>query len=156
MGRNDGALARICCMCGDHGLLTELFRCKSCLIRSQHKYCSNLYPKFQSYRACNWCLRQETKGGNLNDTNHNYAIPSPSNYNNEGSSSDTSRVKLKRGVFPQYLDEAVKKQKMQEIKISQTKNDQSMGKEEITTSLRGEKQVFRGKVRRYKLLEEVA
>ncbi|RWV77708.1 hypothetical protein GW17_00061425, partial [Ensete ventricosum] len=27
----------VCCMCGDHGLLPELFQCKVCLVRSQHK-----------------------------------------------------------------------------------------------------------------------
>ncbi|KAL9234690.1 hypothetical protein vseg_009529 [Gypsophila vaccaria] len=53
-----------CCMCGDHGLSHELFRCKVCHFRSQHRYCSNLYPKAATYRACNWCLIQN------NDTNH--------------------------------------------------------------------------------------
>lgn len=27
----------VCCMCGDHGLAQELFRCKVCLVRCQHK-----------------------------------------------------------------------------------------------------------------------
>ncbi|KAK4746117.1 hypothetical protein SAY87_012429 [Trapa incisa] len=48
-----------CCMCGDYGLYEELFQCKVCLFRSQHRYCSNLYPKAESYRVCNWCLSQQ-------------------------------------------------------------------------------------------------
>ncbi|GMH17385.1 hypothetical protein Nepgr_019226 [Nepenthes gracilis] len=45
-----------CCMCGDYGLSYELFSCEVCQFRSQHRYCSNLYPKAGSYRVCNWCL----------------------------------------------------------------------------------------------------
>ncbi|GAY41523.1 hypothetical protein CUMW_060130, partial [Citrus unshiu] len=39
-----------CCMCGDYGVSNELFRCKVCQFRSQHRYCSNLYPKAESYQ----------------------------------------------------------------------------------------------------------
>ncbi|GJN02769.1 hypothetical protein PR202_ga20153 [Eleusine coracana subsp. coracana] len=46
-------------MCGDHGLGQELFRCKSCRVRLQHSYCSNLYPRATAYRRCNWCLVRE-------------------------------------------------------------------------------------------------
>ncbi|KAL2469529.1 Uncharacterized protein Adt_14891 [Abeliophyllum distichum] len=54
-----------CCMCGDYGLSSELFRCKGCQFRSQHRYCSNIYPDADSYGICNWCLNQkdETAGG---------------------------------------------------------------------------------------------
>ncbi|XP_060171325.1 uncharacterized protein LOC132602509 [Lycium barbarum] len=45
-----------CCMCGDYGYSSELFRCTICQFRSQHRYCSNLYPKAESYQICNWCL----------------------------------------------------------------------------------------------------
>ncbi|XVE60567.1 hypothetical protein DITRI_Ditri05aG0139100 [Diplodiscus trichospermus] len=48
-----------CCMCGDSGLTQELFQCKVCQFRSQHRYCSNLYPKAGSYKVCNWCLNQK-------------------------------------------------------------------------------------------------
>ncbi|XP_047342087.1 uncharacterized protein LOC124945661 [Impatiens glandulifera] len=48
-----------CCMCGDYGLSSELVNCQTCQFRSQHSYCSNVYPKAESYRICNWCLVQE-------------------------------------------------------------------------------------------------
>jgi hypothetical protein len=54
--------AAVCCMCGDHGLPRELFRCKSCRVRLQHSYCSNLYPRATAYRRCNWCLVREQSG----------------------------------------------------------------------------------------------
>lgn len=52
-------------MCGDFGFSSELFRCKGCQFRSQHRYCSNIYPDADSYGICNWCLSQkdETAGG---------------------------------------------------------------------------------------------
>ncbi|XP_062184919.1 uncharacterized protein LOC133888625 [Phragmites australis] len=48
----------VCCMCGDQGLPNELFRCRSCRVRLQHRYCSDLYPRATAYRRCNWCLRE--------------------------------------------------------------------------------------------------
>ncbi|KAI4389812.1 hypothetical protein MLD38_001994 [Melastoma candidum] len=47
-----------CCMCGDHGLSDELVPCASCNFRSQHRYCSSLYPDAESYDTCNWCLSE--------------------------------------------------------------------------------------------------
>jgi hypothetical protein len=56
----DAAGAAVCCMCGDHGLQQELFRCKSCRVRLQRSYCSNLYPRATAYRCrCNGCLVRE-------------------------------------------------------------------------------------------------
>ncbi|CAI9116187.1 OLC1v1017274C1 [Oldenlandia corymbosa var. corymbosa] len=52
-----------CCMCGDLGLSSELFRCKICHFRSQHRYCSNTYPKAESYSVCNWCLNKKEETG---------------------------------------------------------------------------------------------
>ncbi|KAH7849594.1 hypothetical protein Vadar_020119 [Vaccinium darrowii] len=60
-GKAGPALSPECCMCGDYGLSTELFNCKVCQFRSQHRYCSNQYPKAESYRVCNWCLIQTEK-----------------------------------------------------------------------------------------------
>ena len=45
-------------MCGDQGLPGELFRCRRCHARLQHRYCSDLYPRAAAYRRCNWCLRE--------------------------------------------------------------------------------------------------
>uniref|UniRef100_A0A453IZ23 PHD-type zinc finger plants domain-containing protein n=1 Tax=Aegilops tauschii subsp. strangulata TaxID=200361 RepID=A0A453IZ23_AEGTS len=35
-GKLGSGSAAVCCMCGDHGLLPELFRCDACSVRSQH------------------------------------------------------------------------------------------------------------------------
>ncbi|PKA50021.1 hypothetical protein AXF42_Ash017560 [Apostasia shenzhenica] len=99
----------VCCMCGDRGLPEELFRCKFCFFRSQHKYCSDLYPKAEACRACNWCLRDE-------------GLKSPSEYH----------------VKP------VKKRKVPEAGAPP-----AVGTARV-------RQIFRGRVRRYKLLEEVS
>ncbi|KAK4852736.1 hypothetical protein QYF36_026595 [Acer negundo] len=58
-------------MCGDFGLPSELFQCKICQFRSQHRYCSNVYPKAESYQECNWCLSQkdDTKERSQNSSN---------------------------------------------------------------------------------------
>uniref|UniRef100_A0A0E0KR90 PHD-type zinc finger plants domain-containing protein n=1 Tax=Oryza punctata TaxID=4537 RepID=A0A0E0KR90_ORYPU len=53
----------VCCMCGDRGLPEELFHCRLCRVRLQHRYCSNLYPRATAYRRCNWCLVTEPGGG---------------------------------------------------------------------------------------------
>ncbi|CAH9052097.1 unnamed protein product [Cuscuta europaea] len=66
-----------CCMCGDKGLPFELFRCKSCLFRSQHRYCSNLYPKAESYRQCNWCLRDQKDDDNSSHSSSSLLLSSP-------------------------------------------------------------------------------
>ncbi|XP_066327807.1 uncharacterized protein [Miscanthus floridulus] len=66
-GGGDGvsaAAAVVCCMCGDHGLPRELFRCNLCRLRTQHRYCSDLYPSVAGpYRSCNWCLKQGGAAG---------------------------------------------------------------------------------------------
>ncbi|XP_008669334.1 uncharacterized protein [Zea mays] len=59
----EGASAgAVCCMCGDRGLPGELFRCRCCRSRLQHRYCSDLYPRAAAYRRCNWCLREPGPG----------------------------------------------------------------------------------------------
>ncbi|KAL6650806.1 hypothetical protein ACP70R_009731 [Stipagrostis hirtigluma subsp. patula] len=60
---HEDAAAAVCCMCGDHGLPRELFRCRSCRVRVQHRYCSDLYPRAAAYRRCNWCLRDPAESG---------------------------------------------------------------------------------------------
>lgn len=68
---NKGGGATECCMCGDYGLSSELFKCKICQIRSQHRYCSNLYPKAESYRICNWCLSPKEISGEKTQNSSN-------------------------------------------------------------------------------------
>jgi hypothetical protein len=59
MAAGHGEGAAVCCMCGDRGLADELFRCRCCRARLQHRYCSHLYPRPAAYRQqlCSWCLR---------------------------------------------------------------------------------------------------
>nr|CAD1826288.1 unnamed protein product [Ananas comosus var. bracteatus] len=86
------AAAAICCMCGDHGLPRELFKCKICLVRSQHKYCSNLYPRATTPHA--------------GDHDHHKII--------SVSSSDDNNAALQRSSFVSELDKPIKKQRAPE------------------------------------------
>ncbi|KAL0909060.1 hypothetical protein M5K25_023582 [Dendrobium thyrsiflorum] len=163
MGSKGGALqspssplspAVVCCMCGDRGLSRELFRCKVCVFRSQHKYCSDLYPRAEFYRACNWCLREEAGSRLLlvEQTTVDRIITASSSP--VGGSS--SGLKLARGAFsPQLLNKPVKKQRLGDRRLQPPADsgDRGSGEELSPGSGRG-RQVFRGKARRYKLLEE--
>ncbi|XP_064986984.1 uncharacterized protein LOC135581240 [Musa acuminata AAA Group] len=131
----------VCSMCGDRGLPEELFRCKTCHVRFQHKYCSNLYPKAEAYRACNWCLRDVAAGKPVapeNCTAQNTSFSSSSNGDVVGSA---TAVKLRRCSSVLHLDKPIKRQRLPERPYEARSQA---------------KQVFRGKVRRYKLLEDVS
>ncbi|XP_010939733.1 uncharacterized protein [Elaeis guineensis] len=142
----------VCCMCGDHGLSKELFQCKICLVRSQHKYCSDLYLKTETYRACNWCLRDEGVK----------SLPQEStqDHNNSTSSSSSSNingglgVKLHRGAYALHLSKPIKKPRVPER--SSTDVIDIARPAGLSPGLGKTKHAFRGKVRRYKLLEEVS
>eukprot|EP00262_Sarcandra_glabra_P011886 TRINITY_DN2941_c2_g1_i1.p1 TRINITY_DN2941_c2_g1~~TRINITY_DN2941_c2_g1_i1.p1 ORF type:complete len:174 (+),score=8.94 TRINITY_DN2941_c2_g1_i1:126-647(+) len=157
-----------CCMCGDSGLCDALFSCKICQFRSQHRYCSDLYPKAESYGVCNWCLREE-QGKGLRDATENHSISST--YNSSSSSSSNSSgsnisavgLKLQRGSFPLHLNNPIKKQRSPEKLVHKRSvsgcTDELIKptkSEDMTNVVRSSRQVFRGKVRRYKLLEEVS
>ncbi|XP_008812965.1 uncharacterized protein LOC103723726 [Phoenix dactylifera] len=140
----------VCCMCGDHGLPQELFRCKICLVRSQHKYCSDLYLKTETYRACNWCLRDEgvkSLPQESSTQDHNNSTSSSSGSNNGGLG-----LKVHRGAYALHLNKPIKKQRAPErsptVEIARSA--------ELSPGLGRSKHAFRGKVRRYKLLEEVS
>ncbi|KAL4194160.1 hypothetical protein AMTRI_Chr05g57910 [Amborella trichopoda] len=51
-----------CCICGDWGNQKELFKCQTCLLRFQHRYCSRLYMEAQksgmNQWTCEWCLHE--------------------------------------------------------------------------------------------------
>lgn len=159
-----------CCMCGDFGLPHELFQCKVCQFRSQHRYCSNLYPKAESYQVCNWCLSHETKEKSQNSSNS-----SSSNKNNSGDDSRNNKKKKgdnqagpsknHRGTLRLQINSPIKKQRSPERSPSTRRRLITNGKlEEKLRRTRSEemsnngftKQVFRNKVRRYKLLDEVS
>ncbi|KAG0497529.1 hypothetical protein HPP92_002220 [Vanilla planifolia] len=156
----------VCCMCGDYGLPRELFRCKVCFFRSQH---SDLYPKAEVYRACNWCLREEA-GRKLLLSGESLAIADQGTGSSSTSSSpigqrsnDAAGWKMIcRGGFSTKLSKPVKKQRLSERR-SQPQVDSGDvavgdggGGEELSPGSGRGRQVLRGKARRYKLLEEVS
>ncbi|KAL3340167.1 hypothetical protein AABB24_028673 [Solanum stoloniferum] len=184
---NRGGGAIECCMCGDYGLSSELFKCKICQFRSQHRYCSNLYPKAESYKICNWCLSPKYVSGEKtqNSSNSSSSCKNTSDHNiqdgpklkkklisrNEnndiiGRTSPKGKIKgsncnLKVQLInknPIKLQKspllaARKRVMIDEVnieeKIRRTKSEE-MSNRGIT------RKVFKNRVRRYKLLDEVS
>ncbi|KAL9245566.1 hypothetical protein vseg_019202 [Gypsophila vaccaria] len=191
-----------CCMCGDPGLSNELFRCKVCHFRSQHRYCSNLYPKAESYNVCNWCIIQKDDD---NHTTTTTTIISNNSSSNSSSPSEklTAKTNLpgpKFGPRPKGLQpiSPIKKPKpmpqspearsptlrkritavhsptspqqqaqaqarahahAHDERLRRTKSSIEMSNNCSSNSTGGPpviKHVFRNKVRRYKLLDEVS
>ncbi|XP_052201666.1 uncharacterized protein LOC127807673 [Diospyros lotus] len=176
-----------CCMCGDYGLSSELFNCKVCQFRSQHRYCSNLYPGAESYRVCNWCLKEEATE---KTQNHNSSDSSPSRRSGGGGDDKAIKTKKKNGgsdgnhgglkrqkgaLMLQQAGSPIKKKQASpegspspsgaaaaqkraaaaaagslKERLRRTKSDQDIAAGRIT------KPVYRNKVRRYKLLDEVS
>nr|XP_043637432.1 uncharacterized protein LOC122608396 [Erigeron canadensis] len=86
-----------CCMCGDHGITIELFKCKICKFRSQHKYCSNLYPKLETYNTCNWCLHDSAgKSRKSGETRGDHAGKSKGNPDEKMASHKDLRERTQR------------------------------------------------------------
>ncbi|KAI4337627.1 hypothetical protein L6164_016016 [Bauhinia variegata] len=182
--------AQECCMCGDCGFSEELFQCKVCQFRSQHRYCSNLYPTAVSYGTCNWCLRQKEDIKEKSPKSSN----SSSSYRNNGSGDDENKNKKTRnGISPrnsggkkgqkgsahhlQLKNPSKKQQRSTEARSPPPTSPSvlvSTRKRIITNGALEEKlritrsedisnrggvitrQVFRNRVRRYKLLDEVS
>lgn len=131
------------------------------------RYCSNLYPKADSYRVCNWCLNQKE---DAQEKTQNSSNSSSSNRNNEESdaklkkkkSGSDSHVKVQRGSLQLPVNGPIKKQKSPERSPSTRKRIITAGwMEERLRRTNSEgsaitKHVFRNKVRRYKLLDEVS
>ncbi|PIN12078.1 hypothetical protein CDL12_15315 [Handroanthus impetiginosus] len=166
MGRNgeEGGAAE-CCMCGDYGISSELFTCKHCRFRSQHKYCSNLYPEAESYNICNWCLSQ--KNDIKGEEKAKRTSPKSSSISQKATKDDIKMNQSKK-VLGGLKD--IKKASNQMIKIKHTKlpgdrSDGGVSKKIIRRTRSSDaitnrgiiiKQVSRNKVRRYKLLDEVS
>lgn len=174
-------------MCGDYGLSQELFRCKICKFRSQHKYCSNQYPKAESYKACNWCLTPKLDSGNSSNS-------SSSCKNNSGDDRLDQAIKNKRNPNDTIGHGGLReRRRASEIQLPSTapikklhgspageESPVSTGRKRVGGVVVEEKhhavlrksksanhisiagggiktrQVFRNKVRRYKLLDEVS
>ncbi|KAK6938094.1 hypothetical protein RJ641_031602 [Dillenia turbinata] len=176
-----------CCMCGDLGLSYELFKCKLCQFRSQHRYCSDLYPKAETYQVCNWCLnvqREESssaeKAQNSSNSSEDSKI-SGRRIKINGSSEGSPRKGGQRGLHT--INSPIKKQRSPERSSPGTEitgrkrivnnnngngnnNNVNFADQRLRRTKSGEisnggngikKQVvFRNKVRRYKLLDEVS
>ncbi|KAK9109087.1 hypothetical protein Sjap_017147 [Stephania japonica] len=167
-----------CCMCGDHGLQHELFQCRLCRFRSQHRYCSNLYPKAELYQICNWCLKKESMSSTTEEEEiENSSSISSSSHNNDcKDKEDRDKNNCKKNNITQsYLkghgndlhhrDQIVVANKP--IKRHRSSPDHHHHKEHKEGNLiripkfgeisqnRITKKVFRGRIQRYKLLEEV-
>nr|XP_009602565.1 uncharacterized protein LOC104097666 [Nicotiana tomentosiformis] len=168
-----------CCMCGDYGLSSELFKCKICQFRSQHRYCSNLYPKAESYRICNWCLSPKEVSGDKTQNSSN----SSSSCRNTSDVQD-GPIKFKKKLIrnenidigPNPKGKKDSLMKLQLIKKNPIKIQKSMERspsmaarkrvtiEEKIRRTKSEeisnrgitRKVLKNRVRRYKLLDEVS
>ncbi|KAH6768385.1 hypothetical protein C2S51_013721 [Perilla frutescens var. frutescens] len=152
-----------CCMCGDHGLSSELFTCKNCGFRSQH---NNLYPRAESYHICNWCLSQkdEKKGEDLETSK------SSQNLSHKTTSDHQHTIKIKKSKRDDdHSVDRIKTIDHNQIKKQINKppppskrvvinSERTIIKRSRSESNAGliVKPVFRNKVRRYKLLDEVS
>ncbi|CAD6202404.1 unnamed protein product [Miscanthus lutarioriparius] len=157
--------AVVCCMCGDRGLLPELFRCSACSVRSQHTYCTDRYPKVESYGTCNWCLRVD--GGVASTSNSprsagKAAVRSaPHGGDTTGSGSGRLPKVAARGDFASSnLSKPIKKQQQHAQRLLLRRSASDLGSRVVRTDHDAPPPspgVARGRprVRRYKLLEEV-
>ncbi|KAF0911228.1 hypothetical protein E2562_007996 [Oryza meyeriana var. granulata] len=157
----------VCCMCGDRGLLPELFRCAACAVRSQHTYCTERYPKAESYGTCNWCLRAD-QGSNSGGAASSSAAARPSTARaaggdpaSSGSRSVPSPKVAARGHFAADLCKPIKKPPpppppQRRILLRRSASDLGGRVRRADHDAPRSPGVARGRprVRRYKLLEE--
>nr|CAB3501790.1 unnamed protein product [Digitaria exilis] len=156
--------ATVCCMCGDRGLLPELFRCSACSVRSQHTYCTDRYPKVESYGTCNWCLRADrgvaSTSSSPKSTGKAAAGRQAAAHQQHGETSGGGRSPkvAARGDFASSnLSKPIKKQQQpqhQRLLLRRSASDLGSRVRDAPPPSPG---VARGRprVRRYKLLEEV-
>ncbi|CAK9313029.1 unnamed protein product [Citrullus colocynthis] len=157
MTSNNGSKSEAeCCMCGDFGFSYELFHCKICQFRSQHRYCSNLYPKADCYRICNWCLSQKEESN-------------PKSPNSSSSIKPQISTTHQIPTIQSQLNKPIKKQRSPDVilppppplprrkpllvddKLRRTRSEEISHRIGIKRPV-----IFRNKVRRYKLLDEVS
>ncbi|KAF0932094.1 hypothetical protein E2562_008631 [Oryza meyeriana var. granulata] len=157
------AATGVCCMCGDHGLPRELFRCSHCRRRLQHRYCSELYPRVAAYRRCNWCLREGGRGGSpaavkVATAASKRRISAAFEMSNN-SEEDKSKHSCdggggcSRSAFCAEPSKPVKKPKVGLMPVEETETATMKGRRKLQPTVG--KARFRVKVRRYKLLTEV-
>ncbi|RLN42193.1 uncharacterized protein C2845_PM01G05580 [Panicum miliaceum] len=156
----------VCCMCGDSGLLPELFRCSACSVRSQHTYCTDRYPKVESYGTCNWCLRAD--GGVASTSSSPRSAGKATARSSSAAHGDTtggggggrsSKVAARGDFASSNLSKPIKKQQPQHQRLLLRRSASDLGTvgSRVRDAPPPSPGVARGRprVRRYKLLEEV-
>ena len=116
------------------------------------RYCSDLYPKSESYRACNWCLRDGGAKGLAGDAKRSTSSCNAMDRRSSGSTG--TGVKVHRQASPSQLSKPIKKLRLLLHRSASDITDR-MRSEELSPSFGRGRQVAKGKIRRYKLLEEV-
>ncbi|RLM74984.1 hepatoma-derived growth factor-related protein 2-like [Panicum miliaceum] len=169
-GEGGTSAGAVCCMCGDQGLPGELFHCRRCRARLQHRYCSDLYPRAAAYRRCNWCMREPAPdhGGRPAHAAAAVASSKPEEKRKTATASDeeSQRQRLEGCSSrrpPAEPGRPVKKKRKAQEKMPpppppppQPKEiiiGDASGREELMRA--GKTRVNRVRVRRYKLLAEV-
>ncbi|KAL0322650.1 UNVERIFIED_CONTAM: hypothetical protein Sangu_1884300 [Sesamum angustifolium] len=130
------------------------------------RYCSNLYPEAESYHICNWCLSQNAaKKGELQATQK--ATSPNSSSSSLKTPSDHMKISTRKRVLGGNNHGGLKDASDH---IKKQKKSSSAGRKRVTTDHGGSNigkktrseevpnggvKVFRNKVRRYKLLDEV-
>ncbi|CAN6307731.1 unnamed protein product [Urochloa humidicola] len=155
--------AAVCCMCGDRGLVPELFRCSACAIRSQHTYCTDRYPKVESYGTCNWCLRAD--GGVASTSSSSprsagKAAARPAAHGETIAGGRSPKVAARGDFASSNLSKPIKKQQPQQQRLLLRRSASDLGvvnrvRDAPPPSPGGAVARGRPRVRRYKLLEEV-
>ncbi|KAI4389464.1 hypothetical protein MLD38_001689 [Melastoma candidum] len=179
-----GVKLPVCCMCGDSGLPDELYSCRLCLFRSQHRYCSNQYPIADgAYEVCNWCLipakegssdsTKKAAGNNSLDSNPSHYKTPESGQDDDGRSkrlrkSTVLGLDLRNGADRNGNGKGRVKKADEARRTNTRKRIITRGAlEEKLRMMKSDKAanrrdiivrrpVFRNKVRRYKLLHEVS
>lgn len=180
-----------CCMCGDLGFSDQLFQCKICQFRSQHRYCSNLYPKKEFFGTCNWCLSPENSPNSSNSSScykknmstedegknkkiknciqkkgiikgsgggggggrvYHLQLPKPMKKPNSPSEKKSPLASISPPILVSSRKRIITNGALEE-KLRRTKSEDII---RSSNSIGATKQVFRNKVRRYKLLDEVS
>ncbi|RZS15282.1 hypothetical protein BHM03_00047104 [Ensete ventricosum] len=125
--------------------------------RMPRPYCSSLYPKFERYSTCNWCLSEDgVKSAAQESTmDQHRSLSFSSNSTGRGLT-----VKLHGGASSQHLKKVLNKP----VKKLQTHAHERLQLPALSKttrldlplpSLRKQKQAFRCRARKFKLLEEV-
>ncbi|GJN08842.1 hypothetical protein PR202_ga26801 [Eleusine coracana subsp. coracana] len=152
----------VCCMCGDRGLLPELFRCSACSVRTQHTYCTDRYPKAESYGTCNWCLRADggaaSTSNSLRSAGKATGRPDANGDTMTGGGGRSPKVAARGDFASSNLSKPIKKHHQQRLLLRRSASD--LGSSVVRADHNNAPPspgVARGRprVRRYKLLEEV-